>query len=291
MFLWGCLLCFLSIYGLAKQGRSRAGINHCQGLPRAEQEQSSGRREQLPGDGQGQRWHCQGMQLPPKLCPAPGTRGHLGSLGVTPWGLTISPCPALLTALIKSRRGPKPASKTCLTSARPEGQRCARALSPHQGHNPLSYSATFTCRAWPGSPRAIRQVSGGPQPVQEPDLGLNGAILLPRPGQHHPAWRITDFAVSEAICCSFVLPVCHMHAQTQSLPHTELGSDLSSAGKVQSSCLSSFILHRTRGFKVLLALLAHHTQSRFDVKKSATKLHLTKFFLCSKQSQTLMWLQ
>lgn len=157
---------------LSREGAERASITAkgCQGQSRS-RALAGGSSSQ--GMGRGSAGIARGWQLPPKLCPAPGPQGHLGSLGVTPWGLTISPCPALLTALIKPRRRPKPASKTCLTSARPEGQCCARALSPHQGHNPLSYSATFTCRAWPGSPRAIRQGSGGPQPVQEPDLGLN----------------------------------------------------------------------------------------------------------------------
>lgn len=148
---------------------------------------------------------------------------------------------------------------------------------------------TFTCRDQGAEPqRGHPERSGRVQG----DLRLCRSLGFGAKPNHSPAQARAAPSCPEdsAFCCSsgakcrsFVLPVCHTHARTLSLPHTEPGSDLSSAGEVQSSCLSSFILHKTRGFKVLQALFARHTQSGIYAKKSATKLHFTKFFPCSKR--------
>lgn len=144
LLLFGCFygaassVCSPFTASLSREGAERASITAkgCQGQSRSRAGLAGGISSQ--GMGRGSAGTARGWQLPPKLCPAPGTRGH--SLGSDRLPVSSSP-----DSMIKSRRGLKPALKTCLTSARPEGQLCARALSPHQGHDPLSYSATLTC--------------------------------------------------------------------------------------------------------------------------------------------------
>lgn len=92
----------MGIDHLRRAAKGRAGVQSC-----------PGRKGELPGDGQGQRWHCQGMAAAPGTVSCTGhsvalsgTRGHSPELDHLPVSTS------LLTALIKPGRGPKPALET-----------------------------------------------------------------------------------------------------------------------------------------------------------------------------------